>query len=115
MYIDVIEFGFVFFIAVIAVVAIAIVAARHIELAKWAALIVATVAVFMAAFAFLPPAFADEYRRLEVIDFNFETAEVILMDEDGYTWLCPFGEHSWELGEEYTLFIPNEGEPEIYN
>ena len=44
-----------------------------------------------------------------VVGFDFTTAEVILEDEDGFQWTCPFGEHDWYLGEEYQLILTEEG------
>lgn len=44
-----------------------------------------------------------------VVGFDFTTAEVILEDEDGFQWSCPFGEHDWYLGEEYQLVFTEEG------
>lgn len=59
------------------------------------------------------PAFAEKIRRVEVVDFDFETSEVIFEDEDGFLWTCPFGEFNWTLGEEYTLFLSENGEINI--
>lgn len=53
-------------------------------------------------------AFAEEIRTLFVVGFDFSSAEVLLEDEDGYIWLCPFGKNSWSLGEEYKLVIDGE-------
>lgn len=44
-----------------------------------------------------------------VVGFDFTTAEVILEDEDGFQWVCPFGEHDWELGQEFELVLSEEG------
>lgn len=44
-----------------------------------------------------------------VVGFDFTTAEVILEDEDGFQWTCPFGEHDWYLGEEYQLVFTENG------
>lgn len=54
---------------------------------------------------------ADEW-KLEVIGFDFATAEVLLQDEDGYVWTCPFGENDWELGQEYILIL-EDGQADI--
>ena len=82
---------------------------------KKAMIITALVVALFTAVVILSPAVAgaEESRRVEVVDFDFFTAEVVLMDEDGYIWTCPFGTNSWSPGEEYELYIPNEGEPEI--
>lgn len=50
-----------------------------------------------------------EIRTIFVVGFDFATAEVILEDEDGFLWTCPFGESDWELGEEYQLVLSDEG------
>ena len=55
---------------------------------------------------------AEEY-TVFVVDFDFEHAEVILQDEDGFTWLCPFGECNWAIGEEYVLVLEDNAEPQI--
>lgn len=44
-----------------------------------------------------------------VVGFDFATSEVILEDEDGFQWTCPFGENNWALGEEYQLAFTEEG------
>lgn len=44
-----------------------------------------------------------------VVGFDFTTAEVILEDEDGFQWVCPFGENSWELGQEFELVLSENG------
>lgn len=49
-----------------------------------------------------------------VVGFDFTTAEVILEDEDGYQWTCPFGESDWTLGEEYILVLEEGQNPEIW-
>lgn len=51
---------------------------------------------------------AEEIRTLFVIGFDFSTAEVLLEDEDGFIWTCPFGKNNWSLGEEYQLIINGE-------
>lgn len=51
---------------------------------------------------------AEEIRTLFVVGFDFNTAEVLLEDEDGFIWTCPFGKNSWSLGEEYKLVINGE-------
>lgn len=51
---------------------------------------------------------AEEIRTLFVVGFDFSTAEVLLEDEDGFIWTCPFGKNSWALGEEYQLIINGE-------
>lgn len=56
---------------------------------------------------------ADSW-KVEVVDFDFETAEVILQDEDGFIWTCPFGTNSWELGQEYVLILEEGVEPQIF-
>ena len=58
-------------------------------------------------------AMADETRRVEVINFDFEKEEVLFEDEDGFIWRCPFGKFDWAIGEEYKLYLPDIGEPEI--
>ena len=58
-------------------------------------------------------ALAEETRRVEVTKFVFEREVVIIEDEDGYTWECPFGRFNWAVGEEYELYIPDEGQPQI--
>ena len=55
---------------------------------------------------------AEEW-SVVVVDFDFETANVLLEDEDGFVWTCPFGEHSWAIGEEYILVLEENEEPEI--
>lgn len=54
-----------------------------------------------------------EERSLEVIGFDFETSEVLLEDEDGYVWTCPFGKNEWTLGDEYILVLADGEEPQI--
>ena len=51
---------------------------------------------------------AEEIRHVEVFDFDFAVAEVILRDEDGFTWSCPFGKYDWAIGDEYLLIIDND-------
>lgn len=48
-----------------------------------------------------------------VVGFDFLNAEVVLEDEDGFQWTCPFGESNWYLGEEYQLVF-TEDEVEIW-
>lgn len=99
---------------ILAAVAVAIIsAAVHLivktDIGKMAAIVLIGIFVMGAAAG----CYAEEIRRVEVVDFDFRTAEVILQDEDGYIWACPFGENSWALGEEYELYLPDEGESEI--
>lgn len=54
-----------------------------------------------------------EERTVFVKDFDFATSEVILVDEDGFSWTCPIGTHSWILGEEYVLVLEAGEEPAI--
>lgn len=68
--------------------------------------------VFVGAFVVTAPAFAEETRTVFVVGFDFATAEVILEDEDGFLWSCPFGENSWAFGDEYQLVI-SDGQAEI--
>ena len=75
--------------------------------------VVAAAAMLILFSVALASGHAEELRRVEVVDFDFFTAEVVLMDEDGYIWTCPFGTNSWSLGEEYELYLPDEGQPEI--
>ena len=52
----------------------------------------------------------DVYGR-EVLDSRGNPTvevEVLLEDEDGYVWTCPFGENSWAIGDEYQLVIKGE-------
>ncbi len=77
----------------------------------------ATVIIFIIMFLVVvltSPAFADEVRIITVIDFDFETADVVFEDEDGYIWLCSFGQNEWAVGEQYYLFLPEDGEPKIF-
>lgn len=55
---------------------------------------------------------AEEW-KVEVIGFDFEAAEVLLADEDGFVWSCPFGESNWAIGEEYVLVLEDGEEPQI--
>ena len=52
---------------------------------------------------------AAESWTVFVVGFDFLNAEVILEDEDGFQWICPFGESNWELGEEYQLIFTEDG------
>lgn len=54
-----------------------------------------------------------EHWIVEVVDFDFETAEVLLQDEDGFVWSCPFGKFNWTIGEEYILVLEDGEEPQI--
>ena len=56
---------------------------------------------------------AEEARKLEVIYFDFEHGEVVLVDNEGEAYACPFGTYSWELGENFTLILHENGEAEI--
>lgn len=69
---------------------------------------VATYVAFFMAFVITSPSFAEEW-KVEVVGFDFEKAEVLLKDEDGYIWICPFGESDWAIGEEYTLVLSEDG------
>lgn len=66
------------------------------------------VMVVLVLIMMLTSAAAEEIRTIFVIGFDFSTAEVLLEDEDGFIWTCPFGKNSWELGEEYQLIIEGE-------
>ncbi len=44
-----------------------------------------------------------------VVGFDFLNAEVILEDEDGFQWFCPFGKNNWELGQEFELVFSENG------
>ena len=57
---------------------------------------------------------ADEIRRVEVVEISLHPDLIVLEDEDGYIWTCPIGEHSWSIGEEYVLLLPDDGEPAIF-
>lgn len=75
-------------------------------------LVAAMVAVvlFVGAWFITLPAFAEEELwPVCVVGFDFENAEVILEDEDGFLWSCPFGENSWTLGDEYQLVFTEKG------
>lgn len=65
--------------------------------------------MFIGAFVVTASAFAEEIRTVFVVGFDFTTAEVILEDEDGFLWSCPFGENSWALGDEYILVLSENG------
>lgn len=52
---------------------------------------------------------AAESWTVFVVGFDFTSAEVILEDEDGFQWTCPFGENAWELGQEFELVLSEEG------
>lgn len=69
------------------------------------------VTMFIGAWFVTLPAFAEEeiHWSVWVIGFDFETAEVILEDEDGFLWSCPFGKSSWTLGDEYILVLSENG------
>ena len=67
---------------------------------------------FMFAFVVTSPAFAEEW-TVKVVGFDFRTAEVLLADEDGFIWTCPFGMSDWALGEEYVLVLEEGVNPEI--
>lgn len=69
------------------------------------------VAIMLAVALFVGAAAAETW-TVVVIDFDFASGEVVLEDEDGYQWTCPFGEHSWTLGEEYRLVL-EDGRAEI--
>ena len=49
------------------------------------------VMVMLALIMMLTSAAAEEIRTLFVIGFDLNTAEVLLKDEDGFIWTCPFG------------------------
>lgn len=66
------------------------------------------IAVLFVLILILSSAAAEEIRTIFVVGFDFSTAEVLLEDEDGFVWLCPFGENNWVLGEEYQLVIDGE-------
>lgn len=66
------------------------------------------VMVILVLIMMLTSAAAEEIRAIFVVGFDFSTAEVLLEDEDGYIWLCPFGKNSWSVGDEYQLVIDGE-------
>lgn len=82
---------------------------KEMELGKMVLAAVVAVIMFVGAFVVTLPAFAEETRTIFVIGFDFASAEVILEDEDGFLWSCPFGENSWTLGEEYVLVLSENG------
>lgn len=76
---------------------------------KFVDLVKSSIVVFLSVvILWFTGAQAEELRRVEVIGFDFAAAEVLLQDEDGYVWTCPFGENSWAVGEEYLLVIDGE-------
>ena len=66
------------------------------------------VMVILVLIMMITSAAAEEIRTIFVIGFDFSTAEVLLEDEDGFIWTCPFGTNNWSLGEEYQLVIDGE-------
>lgn len=58
--------------------------------------------IFLMALMLFGP--ANEY-LLTVSDFDFLNALVLLEDEQGNIWTCPFGENDWNLGENYILRV----------
>lgn len=70
---------------------------------------VVAVVMFVGAWFITLPAFAEETRTIFVVSLDFENAEVILEDEDGFLWSCPFGKNSWTLGDEYILVLSENG------
>lgn len=65
--------------------------------------------LFIGAFVVTSPAFAEETQwPVWVIGFDFENGKVVLEDEDGFIWTCPFGESDWAIREEYILLINGE-------
>ncbi len=73
--------------------------------------IVAYICVLLLGFVWAE-AGAEEY-TVFVVDFDFENAEVVLQDEDGFIWTCPFGQSGWTLGEEYVLVLEENQGPQI--
>lgn len=67
-----------------------------------AAVIAAVVALWFAG------AQAEESRCAWVIGFDFASGEVLLEDNCGFVWSCPFGKHDWCIGDMYSLFIDGE-------
>ena len=67
------------------------------------------VIVFLLMIVLLVSTAVAESWTVFVVGFDFTTAEVILEDEDGFQWTCPFGEHDWELGQEFELVLSEEG------
>ena len=86
---------------------------NEMSLLKTLATAVAAMLLFVAAFVVTSPAFAEETRRLEVVGFDFASGEVVLEDEDGFVWSCPFGTEDWAIGEEYLLILSDDGSEEI--
>jgi len=54
---------------------------------------------------------AEEVRTCFIVSFDFETSCFIVEDEDGHLWSFFISENSYQLGEEYTLILPDNAEP----
>lgn len=74
--------------------------------------VIAYICVILLGMTWLAAGHADEW-KVEVVDFDFQTANIILQDEDGFQWTCPFGENDWAIGEEYILVLNGSEEPQI--
>lgn len=72
-----------------------------------------TLAILLVLVLLVSTAVAESW-TVFVVGFDFTTAEVILEDEDGFQWVCPFGEFDWTLGEEYILVLEEGQNPEIW-
>lgn len=68
--------------------------------------------ILILGFVWMASGHADEW-MVKVCGFDFQTAEVLLEDEDGYVWTCPFGEHDWAVGQEYVLVLEDGVNPQI--
>lgn len=74
--------------------------------------IIAYICVIIMGLAWWSAGHADEW-MVKVCGFDFKTAEVLLEDEDGFIWTCPFGEHDWAVGQEYVLVLEDGVNPQI--
>ena len=74
--------------------------------------IIAYICVIIMGLAWWSAGHADEW-MVKVCGFDFQTAEVLLEDEDGFIWTCPFGEHDWAVGQEYVLVLEDGVNPQI--
>lgn len=68
--------------------------------------------VLILGFVWMASGHAEEW-TVKVVDFDFATAEVLLQDEDGFIWSCPFGEHDWVIDQEYVLVLEDGVNPQI--
>ena len=82
------------------------------KLEKFGCYVAVYVFVLILGFVWMASGHAEEW-TVKVVDFDFATAEVLLQDEDGFIWSCPFGEHDWVLGEEYVLILEEGVNPQI--